>query len=281
LAQGKTRINGPHQGAWVDTPIGESWFIHFQDRRAYGRIVHLQPMKWVNDWPVIGVDLDGDATGEPVLSFQKPKVGRTYPVTTPQDSDEFNESSLGLQWQWHANPQPNWAFPSGAYGFLRLLNVPLPKDFRNFWDVPNLLLQKFPAPSFTATTKVTFTALNDNDMIGLIVMGLDYAYGSARKRPDGLYVSQAICKDADQQTAEKHTADVRLTSSHLFLRVSVSEDALCNFSYSVDGKTFSPLGESFSARQGKWIGAKVGIFAVGSGDVNELGYADFDWFRVH
>jgi beta-xylosidase len=280
LAQGKTKINGPHQGAWVDTPMGESWFLHFQDRGAYGRIVHLQPMKWVNDWPVIGVDADGDGTGEPVLRFQKPKVGRTYPLATPQDSDEFNDSRPGLQWQWHANPQSNWAFVSSAYGFLRLFNVPLPKEFRNFWDVPNLWLQKFPAPSFTATTKVVFTARTDNEKTGLMVMGLDYAYVAVTKRSDGLYVSQVTCKDADKQTAEKETPGVRLTSNNFYLRVRVGEDAVCSFSYSVDGKTFSPLGESFVARQGRWIGAKVGLFAVGSGEASEMGYADFDWFRV-
>ncbi|MCM3874095.1 MAG: glycoside hydrolase 43 family protein [Pyrinomonadaceae bacterium] len=279
LAQGKTRINGPHQGAWVETPQGESWFLHFQDRGPYGRIVHLQPMRWLNDWPVMGIDADGDGTGEPVLSFQKPRVGGSYPLATPQDSDDFNDSRPGLQWQWHANPQANWAFVSSAYGFLRLFNVPLPKDFRNFWDVPNLLLQKFPAPSFTATTKITFTARSDSEKTGLIVMGLDYANISITKRADGLYVSQVTCKDADKQTAEKETPGVRLTGNNFFLRVRVKEDAICDFSYSVDGKTFSPLGEPFSARQGRWIGAKVGIFAVGSGNASEMGYADFDWFR--
>ena len=53
LAQGNSPINGPHQGAWVDTPTGEDWFLHFQDVGAYGRLVHLQPMKWVNDWPCL------------------------------------------------------------------------------------------------------------------------------------------------------------------------------------------------------------------------------------
>lgn len=54
MDQGKSAINGPHQGAWVSTPQGEDWFFHFQDKDAYGRVVHLQPMKWINDWPVIG-----------------------------------------------------------------------------------------------------------------------------------------------------------------------------------------------------------------------------------
>jgi beta-xylosidase len=280
LAQGKTRINGPHQGAWVDTPTGESWFLHFQDRGAYGRIVHLQPMKWASDWPVMGNDPDGDGTGEPVLSFQKPKVGGIQPVTTPQDSDEFNDSKLGLQWQWHANPQATWAFVSRAYGFLRLFNSPPPVDFRNFWDVPNLLLQKFPAPSFTATTKVAFTSQNENDKVGLIVMGLDYAYVSVKKRSDGLYISQTTCKDADKQTVEKESPGVRINGDNFYLQVRVGEDALSRFSYSVDGKSFTPVGESFKARQGKWIGAKIGIFALGSGNASEMGYADFDWFRV-
>src|SRR3989440_5507131 len=117
LAQGQTTTNGPHQGAWVETQTGESWFIHFQDRGAYGRVVHLEPMRWLNDWPVIGADPDGDGTGAPVATYKKPNVGRAWPVVTPADSDEFNENGLGLQWQWQADPQPNWAFPAGGLGF--------------------------------------------------------------------------------------------------------------------------------------------------------------------
>lgn len=70
LAQGNSPVNGPHQGGWVDTPTGEDWFMHFQDVGAYGRLVHLQPMKWVDDWPVIGIDKDGDGCGEPVLTYK-------------------------------------------------------------------------------------------------------------------------------------------------------------------------------------------------------------------
>jgi beta-xylosidase len=279
LAQGKSAINGPHQGGWVETQTGQFWFIHFQDKGAYGRIVHLQPMKWVADWPVMGTDPDGDGTGEPVLTYQKPDVGKSYAVETPPDSDEFSASSLGLQWQWHANPQPNWMFPSGSLGLLRLFNVPLPEGFKNFWDVPNLLLQKFPAPAFTATTKVTFVARNDGERTGLIVMGLDYAYVSVTKRADGLYVSQTVCKDAEHGAKEQESAATRLKSNTFYLRVSVREGALCAFSYSEDGRSFTPLGQPFTAREGKWIGAKLGLFAVRTGSGRESGNADFDWFR--
>ena len=280
LAQGATAVNGPHQGAWVETQTGESWFIHFQDRGPYGRVVHLQPMRWVNDWPVIGSDADGDGTGEPVLTYKKPNVGRTWPVVTPPDSDEFDENGLGPQWQWQANPQPNWAFPAGGLGFLRLFNVPLPEDFRNFWDVPNLLLQKFPAPEFTVTTRVTFTPRADDEETGLIVMGQDYAYLAVKKKPEGLSISQTICKDAESHAKGREGAGVALKGNTFYLRVKVSQNAVCDFSYSTDGTNFSPVGEPFKARQGKWVGAKVGLFATGTGKAREYGYADFDWFRV-
>lgn len=280
LAQGKTDINGPHQGAWVETQTGESWFIHFQDQRAYGRIVHLQPMKWADDWPVIGVDPNGDGVGEPVQTYRKPNVGRSWPVVTPADSDEFSGNEIGAQWQWQANPGTNWAFPAGALGFLRLFNVPLPSDFKNFWDVPNLLLQKFPATEFSATTKLTFTPRSDDEKVGLIVMGLDYSYVAVKRKSAGLYLSQTICKDADRQSPEKETSAIALSAKTIYLRVTISKGAVCRFSFSTDGAKFSSIGEPFSARQGKWIGAKVGIFAVGAGHEREMGFADFDWFRV-
>jgi beta-xylosidase len=280
LARGKSSINGPHQGAWVDTQTGEGWFIHFQDRGAYGRIVHLQPMKWINDWPVMGVDTDGDGTGEPVLTHKKPNVGRSWPIVTPQDSDEFNANGLGPQWQWSANPGTNWAFPAGSLGFLRLFNLQLPDGWRNFWDVPNLLLQKFPAPEFTATTKVKFIPRADGEEMGLIVMGLDYAYVSVEKKTDGLFISQTVVKDAETGARGKASAAIAQKGDTVYLRVRVSSNAVCNFSYSSDGINFSSIGDAFNARKGKWIGAKVGIFAVATGKTREMGYADFDWFRI-
>ena len=147
LAQGRTQINGPHQGGWVDTPTGEFWFIHFQDKGPYGRVVHLQPMKWANDWPVIGVNSDGAGTGEPALTFRKPNVGKTWPIATPLDSDEFNGNEIGPQWQWHANPGANWIFPAGALGFIRLFNVPMPDDFKTSGTLPICSCKNFPRRS--------------------------------------------------------------------------------------------------------------------------------------
>jgi hypothetical protein len=93
-------------------------------------------------------------------------------------------------------------------------------------------------------------------------------------------VSQTIVKDAERGEAGKESVAVPLKSSTFYLRVKVSKDGVCDFSYSVDGTSFSSVGQPFRARQGKWIGAKVGIFAVREGKTRETGYADFDWFRI-
>lgn len=280
MAQGKTDINGPHQGAWIDTKTGENWFVNFQDLGAYGRVLHLNPMKWVNDWPVIGVDTDGDGTGEPVRTHKKPNVGKIYPKMTPPESDEFNGSELGLQWQWHANSQTTWGFPSGNLGFLRLNCIPRPADAVNLWNISNLLLQKFPAPEFTATAKLTFDARFDGEEVGLVVMGLDYGRIAIKRENGKLEVQSAVCKQADKGTKEEVSEPISVDSPTIYFRVQVRKGAECSFSYSTDGLTFISIDSLFKAREGKWIGAKVGFYALRNGIINDAGSADIDWFRI-
>ncbi|HET7897211.1 MAG TPA: glycoside hydrolase 43 family protein, partial [Flavisolibacter sp.] len=230
MDQGSTPINGPHQGAWVTTQTGEDWFLHFQDRDAYGRIVHLQPMKWVNNWPVIGVDKDGDGKSEPVLRYKKPNVGKTYPIQTPAESDEFNGNVIGLQWQWMANPKSTWAFANPAKGSLRLYSDKLPDSAKNLWGAPNVLLQKFPAEEFMVTTKLSFTpnAKLENERAGLVVMGFSYAGLALKSKKDGLYLVQILCKDAEKGRSEKETELKKLSDSTVYFRVKVTKGAQCS-----------------------------------------------------
>ena len=282
MAQGNTRINGPHQGGWVDTPLGEDWFIHFQDVGVAGRLVHLQPMVWKNDWPVIGEDKDGDGCGDPVLTWKKPNVGKTYPVATPAESDEFNGATLSLQWQWHANPQPWWHFANQEKGCLSLYSAPIPERYQNLWDVPNLLMQKFPAPEFTATMKLTFKPNPQikGERTGLVVMGQDYALLSMANTAAGFVLSQAECLSAERGGPEQINASATLKEPTVYLRVTVKSGSVCTFSYSTDGNKFTELGKAFQARQGKWIGAKVGTFCLRPVRNNDGGRVDVDWFRI-
>ncbi len=297
MKQGKSPINGPHQGAWVDTPTGEDWFFHFTDVGAYGRLLCLEPMKWVNDWPVIGMAKKGAEWGEPVTQYKKPNVGKTHPIFTPVESDEFDGMVLGPQWQWQANYNEKWAYFAGDKGFVRLYSHPVSNDYKSLWDVPNLLLQKTPAPNFSATTKITFSPIEKykGEKTGLVVMGLDYAALTVENTESGLKLSQVECKKADKGNTEKQNASVDLKKNTFYLRADISTDGSkisksegghdlvvkCQFYYSTDNKKFEKLGNEFQVKEGKWIGAKVGVFCTRPNiKTNDGGWADVDWFRI-
>jgi beta-xylosidase len=281
LAQGKSAVNGPHQGALVDTVNGESWFVHFQDKGAYGRVVHLQPVVWRRGFPVIGVNGDRDGTGEPVATFKKPNVGRSYEVATPPDSDEFNSADLGRQWQWHANPGQNWAYPFPERGALRMMSVEQPTGYRNLWDAPNLLLQKLPAENFVAEVKLRIDPRFEGERFGFVVMGLDYSYLAITYRGGRLYLSQVTAEDADKGTNETESTPVLIEKNDVLLSTSCNIGGDCSFMYSTDGKTGHGIGEHFKAREGKWIGAKIGFFFNRPAKFNDAGSVDIDWIRFN
>lgn len=291
LAQGKTKINGPHQGAWVHTKFGEDWFLHFQDKEAYGRVVHLQPVTWKDNWPVMGVDKDGDYCGEPVTTYRKPKTSGKVQVVNPVESDEFSDARLGLQWQWHANYNETFGMPT-AFGSYRVYTHKVSEKFQNLWEVPNLLLQKTPADKFTATTKIRFTSKDQNQTGGLLMMGLDYSGLVVKRVGNDFQLLQISCKSADKgkpQTEQliatlKPTAVDQIdyqpgTHIDIYMRMSVN-DGKMRFSYSLDGKKYTKCGTEFTMREGKWIGAKIGFVAYEPGQKTNRGWIDADWFRV-
>jgi beta-xylosidase len=280
LHQGSTAINGPHQGGWVETETRESWFLHFQDYGAYGRIIHLQPMWWKNDWPIMGINQNSSGCGEPVMTWKKPNVGKIFPIEIPQTSDEFDSTILGLQWQWHANNKTSWYSLREKMGSLRLNSVVPTDSSRNLWMTPSLLLQKFPAPKFSATTRLEFRPASIGERTGLVVFGFDYSFLGLEKRIDGVHLIKALCRDADKGNKEILQADIPYAQQNLFLRVSVDTGAVCRFSYSTNGIDFTSVQSDFTAREGRWIGAKVGLFAVAPNGCTTSGFADYDWFKI-
>ena len=284
LAQGKTDINGPHQGGWVHTKYGEDWFLHFQDKEAYGRVVHLQPVDWSTGWPIMG------KKGEPVVTYKKPQSASTT-IVNPVESDEFNEPVMGKQWQWHANYDEKFGVPT-AFGTFRIYTYKLSKDWKNFWEVPNLLLQKTPADEFTATTKLRFTSKADGQFGGLIMMGLDYSALVVRRTGEEFQLVQMTCKAADkgkQQTEEiiatlKPTAKDKVDykpgiHEDIYMRLTVSNSKM-RFAYSKDGKKFTDCGQEFHMKEGKWIGAKFGFISAETDPNCDRGWVDADWIRI-
>ncbi|MFC1568807.1 glycoside hydrolase 43 family protein [bacterium] len=280
LHKGNTQINGPHQGGLVDTKTGEWWFVHFQDRGTYGRIVHLQPARWEEGWPLMGVDQNEDEIGEPVYVYQKPNVVKSYPVMIPQTSDEFNSNILGLQWQWHANYCESWYSLTDHPGHLRLNAVQNLSQNGNLWFVPNLFMQKFPAPIFTVTAKLEFDADLVQEKCGLVVMGEAWAFLALEKSEKGLNLGMYTGSYHQCNDQTNLIESVPVQEKSVYLKVDVTEQTTCAFYYSLDGKEFQKIGQPFTAKKGKWIGAKVGMFCLNPNIAKSRGYMDVDWFRI-
>jgi beta-xylosidase len=280
MDQGSTAINGPHQGAWVETKTGEHWFLHFQDKEAYGRVVHLQPMQWINDWPVIGKDKDGDGKGEPVLTHVKPNTGKIVPVATIAMTDEFNTIAPGLQWQWQANPITHRAF--NYNGHLRLFSEQLPDSSKNLWNVPGMLLQKIPPEGFDITAKLAFHSKIIGEKAGLIIFGEDYGYISVTHKQDGNYISFTRCKNADKGNAEELSDAYKMDGDTVYFNIQSTAAPVNEPGVAVGfGKTdsaFRVIG-SLTLKPGRWVGAKIGFICTRDTKTNDAGYADIDWIR--
>ena len=241
-------MNGPHQGALVDTPRGEWWFLHFQDAGIYGRIVHLNPVTWVDDWPLMGKRANEREPGEPLLLSPKP-VGPNTPSAIPQTSDEFDGRSSDYSGNRHANHEDRWFSLAAAKGTLRLLPQPSGNDFSR---IPNLLLQKLPASSFTAETVVRLEKTAPETRAGLVVMGESHAALAVEAVETALRVSLVI----DNAVVESRTAN----RGPVVLRVSMETGGKCHFSYLENGGSAASSAGFKQARA--LIGAKVGVFAT-------------------
>jgi beta-xylosidase len=260
LAQGTTSVNGPHQGAWVETSAGDHWFIHFQELPVYGRVIHLQPLRWKEGWPEIGQTPGDHGPGEPILVGRKPLMAG-IPRTGPATSDEFKKGTIGRQWQWQANPESHWTSPGAEAGSL-LLKCVAHEPGQSLWTAPNLLMQKFPAPDFEVTTVFRFCPAHDGDLAGLIIFGHDYAWLGLRWRNGRWSLVMAQCLDAHQRGQEREIFSREVTSQTIHLRVTVKSGGLCQFAASDGGDSFETTGPEFQAASSDWVGAKVGLFAT-------------------
>jgi len=265
LEEGVTGVNGPHQGSLIDLPNGEWWFMHFQDVQSLGRVCHLQPVRWKDDWPMVGTDIDGNGIGEPVFVWKKPDAGAVYPVSAPQSSDEFNKPSLGLQWSWNHNPDNQaWSLTANP-GFLMLRG--LPAD--NFKKAKNTITQKTMGHKGEAVTSIDGSGLEEGQRAGLCLMGETYALVGIKKAEGQLYLFSEINGIETQR---------KLGASKVLLKLEITNNPVQNrFYFSIGRQSFQHQGEPFVIKNGYWKGPKIGLFSYNG--TSGKGTASFDWFH--
>lgn len=282
LFQGNTPVNGPHQGGWVELDDGECWFVHFQDAHLYGRIVHLQPMCWGDDgWPRIGEPLGENGEGQPVMRGPRPVSLPASPREKPQTSDDFANGKPGLQWQWQANPNPEWLLPGKQQLNLHCCGLPSLQEKNNVYWVPNLLLQKFPAWQFSAQTSLTLNAEKSGDAGGVIVYGERYAsllLENSHGRYRILWVTGWM-SDAGI-VSENRQAIAVIDDASCEMKIEVSLGGICRFAWRQNDSDWYPIAQPFAAGKGKWVGAKIGLLALSLESTKSDGFCAFDHFAL-
>lgn len=264
LTQGETPINGPHQGAYVETPEGTGWFVHFQLNGAHGRIVHLEPVSWKDDWPAIGADPNGDDPGHPVASGRIPGHSDATSRQQPQTSDEFSSTKLGPQWEWNHNPdEAHWSL-SARPGFLRLM----PTKADNLLTARNTLTESMQDNSFVFTSRLDVSEMKNGTHTGLAVF---------EKSPSGVEVVQS---GNQRQVAYFHLAQRLpgpvISQAIIQLRIQVDGNQASYFYSLDDGRSFHSLGAATPIHFSWWKGARPSLFAYTTGAADPGG-VDFDW----
>ena len=248
---------GPHQGAIVDLPGGESWFIAFRSTGWLGRICYLEPVAWGgDDWPVFGDH------GHPVEEWNKPNVGRSYPATRPETSDEFAGSSLNPIWQWNHNPvDMAWSLTERR-GFLRLQAL-VAADLSH---ARNTLTQKLWDEYGTIDIKLDIAGMANGQRAGLTFLsGSNF---------DGIAVEKAAA--AFRITWSGGATPPLTATRDVWLRGVYRQDK-AELWYSLDGRKWTDSGLRVTLKFGAWKGARFGIFCYGPNG----GHIDVDSVHYH
>lgn len=285
MKQGNSKINGPHQGGLVDTVNGDEWFIHFQDRGLYGRIVHMQPVVWENDWPVMGVNA-ADGCGEPCEVFKKPNTGISEDASSLEASDDFEADKLNLMWQWLGNSRESFYSLTERQGFLRLYALnPSKKPEPILWESSNVLTQKLVCPCFKATTSLHMTSLSENEQAGMVMMGGHYAYIAVRviNGKKTLVFAEAYDEGADVKervTSLKELAETDEKIYITFIMENGSDGPVFKMYYALEDGEEVNVPTTFMPSDHTWVGAKIGLFANVMEEMEKGGYADFEYIHV-
>ena len=274
LEQGSTDINGPHQGSLIETPEGEWWFAHFQAAGARGRVMHLQPVRWVDGWPEIGTDYDGNGVGEPMHIVGMPS-GKAGKASAPQTSDGFDGDRLGVQWQFNHNPAMDHISLTDREGWLTLRPIKATK----LREARNQLTQKIMGYRSEATAAIDWSGMKAGDRSGLLCIGKRFMGAGVTVEPIEGRDVPVVYMEADSAVVFRQPLMGLRPGTPVEIRLGIDTGGnRYEYAYSADGgATFHPLGEPFEMRDGFWKGVRTGLYSYTLSDAP--GTTRFDYFR--
>ena len=277
-----------HQGALIETQTGEWWTLIFKDAGAIGRIPYLEPVKWVNGWPIIGNN--GRDVSENGAAYKKPDVGNTYEKTYLPTNDAFTDTQLGMQWQWNHNPDHGaWSLTERP-GHLRLYTATVTNELNT---ARNSLTQRILglSPNGTSsqnykasygTVKVDLSGMQEGDVAGLAVWQNPYSFLGVKMQNGKKYLYSERCTFNSQQLKrEQALKGAEVTSDVIYLRAMVNFGTEeCKYYYSYNNTTWTSAGVTMKMRYtlDYFVGQRFYLFNYATKQLG--GYADFDWFTT-
>ena len=244
-------------------------------------MVHTKAVCFINEWPFIGSDLDGDGIGEPVNQWNMPVEGQIeYEIL---QSDEFTGESLGLQWQWQANPNDRFYSLKGRNG-IRLNCIKNNSRENLLWYAPNAMTQIPQNPQFTAVTKVHLEGKENGDMASMGIIGHIYSYIGLKKCDNEqrvvLYVGNVLDIEFEGKAIEDLVESCQYNGKDVYLRVQLCDEKLYEFSWSEDGIDYHSIGQPIPLKSATWTGAKLCLWACNRNNIPSLGHADYEYIHI-
>jgi beta-xylosidase len=250
--------NRIHQGALIETQTGEWWTMLFADKGAYGRLPNLQPVKWIDNWPIVGVN------GKDVTTYSKPNVGKSYPVTSLPTNDNFRNYKLSPQWEWnHNSDNSNWSLVKRP-GYLRLYTANVTDSLTKAKNTLTQRILGFPSNQNLsyATIKMQINNMSEGDVAGLCVFQDPYAFIGV-KVTNGQKNIFILNSGTKTQQIGAFIAD-----SVVYLR------AVANYLKSQADFYYSTMQYNLDV----FVGNRFGIFNYAT--LATGGYVDVDWFST-
>lgn len=281
LEQGDTSINGPHQGGLVSVG-NKDYFIHFQDKGAYGRIPHMQPVTWVDGYPMMGEYNKDKDLYQPVLEYKKPIENKE--VISDIYSDDF-KNSFNNTFQWNCNTNSE-NFSLDKYDYLRLFAKKAYDNTHSLLKSSNLLTQKFPNDNFNVTTKFDLNLQKNGDKCGFGILSNEYSSIQITKTKNGYCINHIFGEydKISESVLEYSLCAIETIETTIYLRINISNvdnNALCKFYYSFNSLDFIELHNTHIATTCTWVGAKTFTYALSDFSENYNSYVDIDYIVFH
>jgi beta-xylosidase len=263
---------GVAQGGIIDTPDGR-WFAYlFQDHGSVGRIPYLVPMKWVDGWPVIGVN------GKVPDTLDLPASKGLIPgiVNNDEFSRKKGEPALPLVWQWNHNPDNKLWSVTQRKGYLRLTTGRIDSMYLM---ARNTLTQRTIGPVCSGITSVDVSNMKDGDFAGLSVLQRKFALVGV-KINNGI---KSIVMVSAESGSPVEMQSIPLNKNVVYFKIE------CDFKdkvdlaycfYSLDGKSWTAIGSKLKMEYSipHFMGYRFGLFNYATKNVG--GFADFDFFHI-